>query len=350
MPETLDSAAQHKAEADVEKFRDQLGPFVVAAEKTRMAMVFTNAAETENPIVFANDAFLKLTDFARNEVLGASFKSLMTQGIGSTELAKIEIAFAGRADSEPEICYQRGNGTNFWASVFISPVCDEQGKIVQHFISLIDTSQQREKQAHCEMLIDELNHRVKNTLATVQSITRQALRGSSDPAVIREAIESRIFALARSHDLLSHEHWQGAELHQLVAAALRPFQALDGVGDRFEIGGPDVRLAPKATLALGIALHELATNAVKYGALSNDHGVTSVTWRIAVADEARQLTLDWRERGGPAVGTPVHRGFGSQVLQRGLSHELHGTTELHYRPGGVEFSVTIPLPGNNAHE
>lgn len=170
------------------------------------------------------------------------------------------------------------------------------------------------------MLIDELNHRVKNTLATVQSITRQALRGSSDPAVIRESIESRIFALARSHDLLSHEHWKGAELHQLVAAALRPFQALDGVGDRFEIGGPDVRLTPKATLALGIALHELATNAAKYGALSNDHGVTSVTWRIAVADEARQLTIDWRERGGPAVDMPAHRGFGSQVLQRGLSH------------------------------
>lgn len=121
-PETLDAAAQQKAEADVEKFRDQLGPFVVAAEKTRMAMVFTNAAETENPIVFANDAFLKLTEFERDEVFGASFKSLMTRGIGSTELAEIDTAFVGRADSEPEICYRRGNGTDFWASVFISPV------------------------------------------------------------------------------------------------------------------------------------------------------------------------------------------------------------------------------------
>ena len=181
MPDDTNTPADQKtAEADVQKFRDQLGPFVVAAEKTRMAMVFTNAKKAENPIVFANDAFLELTGFDREEVLGASFKSLMTRGTGSEELAEVEAAFAGRADKEPEICYRRKDGTAFWTSLFISPVCDDQGKVEQHFISFVDQTKQREKQIHSEMLIDELNHRVKNMLSTVQSITRQRIRGQPE--------------------------------------------------------------------------------------------------------------------------------------------------------------------------
>jgi PAS domain S-box-containing protein len=188
-------AQQDSAEAEVERFRDQLGPFVVAAEKTRMAMVFTNSKVTENPIIFANDSFLELTGYERDEVLGASFTSLMAKGLGSAETAMIDAAFAGTADSEPVICYRRRDETTFWASVFISPVCNADGGVVQHFVSIVDETEHHKKQDHCEMLIDELNHRVKNTLATVQSITRQALRNSNDPATIGESIESRIFCL-----------------------------------------------------------------------------------------------------------------------------------------------------------
>src|SRR6187551_16185 len=114
MPDDMNTLADQKsAEADVNKFRRQLGPFVVAAEKTRMAMIFTNARKAQNPIVFANDSFLELTGFAREEVLGLSFKSLMTRGVGSEAMAEIEAALAGRADSEPEICYRRSDGTSF---------------------------------------------------------------------------------------------------------------------------------------------------------------------------------------------------------------------------------------------
>lgn len=118
--DTNTPADQKAAEADVECFRGQLGPFVVAAEKTRMAIVFTNARKADNPIVFANDAFLELTGFDREEVLGASFKSLMARGAGTQALAEIETAFAGRADREPEICYRRKDDTSFWASLYIS--------------------------------------------------------------------------------------------------------------------------------------------------------------------------------------------------------------------------------------
>jgi len=337
-------ADQKAAEAEVAKFRDHLGPFVVAAEKTRMPMVFTNAKETANPIVFANDAFLKLTGFAREEVLGASFDSLIARGCGSDAVAEIAAAFAGRADSEPEICYRRKDDTDFWASLFISPVCDETGKVVQHFVSLVDQTRQRTKQAHCEMLIDELNHRVKNTLSTVQSIVRQSLRASADPKVIRESIESRIFALSRSHDLLTHQNWEGAGLREMLDAALEPFGVANGHAERFWIEGPDIRLLPKATLALGIVFHELATNAVKYGAFSNDVGTILIAWHKETRPDGERLILNWREKDGPTVMAPARKGFGSQVIERGLALELEGAVRLDYHPQGVTCAIDIPLP------
>lgn len=337
-------ADQRAAEADVDTFRRQLGPFVVAAEKTRMAMIFTNAGKAGNPIIFANDAFLQLTGFARNDVLGTDFMSLMTRGAGSESVAEIEAAFAGRADSEPEICYLRSDGTSFWASLFVSPVSDEAGTVVQHFISFVDNTGQREKQTHCEMLIDELNHRVKNTLSTVQSIIRQALRASDDPKVIRELIESRIFALSRSHDLLTRHKWEGAGLHDLIDAALEPFGVANGRAERFQVEGPDIRLIPKATLALGIAFHELATNAVKYGAFSNDVGTILITWDTELRPDGERLIISWREKDGPGVVPPVRKGFGSQVIERGLAHELRGKVHLDYRPEGLVCTIDLPVP------
>ncbi|MGZ8999016.1 MAG: HWE histidine kinase domain-containing protein [Allosphingosinicella sp.] len=334
---------QKTAEAEVEEFRNQLGPFVVAAEKTRMAMIFTNATKDENRIVFANDSFLELTGFAREEVLGMSFKALMTRGTGSEAMAEIEAALAGCSDSEPEICYRRSDGSSFWASLFISPVTDESGEVIQHFISLVDNTGQREKQTHCEMLIDELNHRVKNTLSTVQSITRQALRSSDDPNVIRETIESRIFALSRSHDLLTRRNWEGAGLHDLIDAALEPFGVANGRSERFEVEGANIRLVPKATLALGIAFHELATNAVKYGAFSNDVGTIRISWDTETKPGGERLILTWREKDGPAVVRPTHKGFGSQVIERGLAHELKAKVGLDYLPEGLVCTIDLPI-------
>ena len=345
MPDDSNTPADQKAgEAAIQKFRDQLGPFVVATEKTRMAMLFTNARETDNPIVFANDAFLELTGFDRDEVLGASFKSLMARGTGSEELADVEAAFAGRADKDPEICYRRRDGTAFWASLFISPVCDDDGNIMQHFISFIDHSRQREEQHHSEMLINELNHRVKNTLSTVQSIMRQAFRRSADPDVIRESIESRIFALSRSHDVLSEQNWEAAGLHDLIIAALKPFGVTNDFAQRFKIDGADILLRPKATLALGMVFHELATNAVKYGALSNDVGTIEISWHTELQPSGKRLILTWEERDGPLVEPPTYTGFGSQFIERGLAHELDGDVRLAYLPEGVACTTNIPGP------
>jgi two-component sensor histidine kinase len=161
--------------------------------------------------------------------------------------------------------------------------------VVQYFVSLVDTTRYKLAQNNAAMLIDELNHRVKNTLATVQSIVIQAVRNASDPKIVRESIETRLAALSRSHDLLGREKWEGAGLRDLVREALAPFTVTEGRIERFTIEGANVRLSPKATLALGIELNELASNAVKYGAFSNESGTISIKWTLNNDPDGRWL-------------------------------------------------------------
>lgn len=338
---------QHTAEGDVEEFRRDGGPFVVAAEETRMPMVFMDAKRPDSPIIFANDSFLRLTGYARDEVLGHSFNFLMARGTDPKALAAVTAAFNNGDDHKehsPEVRYRRKDGSAFWAALFISPVRDAGGDVVQHFASFLDLSAHKEEQAQLRMLINELNHRVKNTLSTVQSIVSQSLRTEINPAIIRESIESRLFALSRSHDLLTRENWESAGLLDVVNAALEPFGVANGRSERFRVTGENVRFPPKAALALGIAFHELATNAVKYGAFSGETGCILIDWTIKPAADGDRLVLVWSEEGGPPVSPPNRKGFGSRVIERGLAFELGGTTRLDYRPDGVVCTIDIPAP------
>ena len=338
------SGEQKNAEAAVEVFRRDLGPFVTAAEKTRMPMIFTDANAAGHPIIFANASFLALTGYDLEEVLGRQFKSLLAKGVDPQAMAAVEAEFARDSGTEPELHYRRKDGSEFWVSVFVSPVRDEKGAVVQHFVSFVDLTRHKQDRARCEGMIDELNHRVKNTMSTVQSIVTQALRRPTDPTAVGEAIESRILALSRSHDLLTIGHWEGARLHDLVDTALEPFEVVAGRAERFTIDGDNIYLSPKVTLALAIALHELATNAVKYGAFSNDAGTIAITWTVTRPGEGERLVLRWIEHGGPRVSPPSHKGFGSWVIERGLTHELGGRVSLDYRPEGVACTIDIPLP------
>jgi PAS domain S-box-containing protein len=338
------SEEQRDAEAEVEHFRKDLGPFVVAAETTRMAMVFTDAKVPHNPIIFANDSFLSLTGYDREELLGQDFSFLLAHGADPEALAQLAAEFEGCSDSGWENDYRRKDGSEFWAATFISPVRDECGNVVQHFASLVDLTKHKLEQAHSGRLIDELNHRVKNTLATVQSIAWQALRKASDPEVIRESIESRLFALSRSHDLLTRDNWEGAGLLDVVNAALEPFGVAGPRAGRFVITGQNIRLTPKATLALGVAFHELATNAAKYGALSDDTGSIQIGWTIEPTTEGNRLILHWQEKDGPPVAPSTRKGFGSQVIERGLAHELEAVVRLDYRADGLICTIDIPAP------
>jgi PAS domain S-box-containing protein len=344
MSEITEKSDQQKdAEAEVESFRKDLGPFVVAAETTRMAMVFTDATKPDNPLIFANDSFLSLTGYDREEVLGKSFNFLMAHSDDAEVLTRIKAEFEGSSSGTEVLCCRKDGG-EFWTGVFISPVRDEGGDIVQYFASFVDLTEHKEDEAQSKMLIDELNHRVKNTLSTVQSIVWQTLRTPSDPKVIRESIESRLFALSRSHDLLTREKWESAGLLDIVHDALEPFGVSGGRADRIAIMGENIRFPPKSALALGIAFNELATNAVKYGALSNAAGSILIEWTMETTPAGQQLLLNWKEKDGPPVAPPAHKGFGSRVIERGLAHELEGTIHLDYKPDGLVCTMDIPLP------
>ncbi len=334
---------QKSAEADVEQFKENLGPFVIAADTTRMPMVFTDFGKSDNPIIYVNDAFLELTRYDRDEVLAQSFNFLLADPSDRHVLEEIGAAFAGKEECR-DIRYRRKDDSTFCATIFVSPVKDKSGKIYEHFISLVDTTRHEVARKHAAMLIDELNHRVKNTLATVQSIVVQAVRNSSDPTIVRESIETRIAALSRSHDLLGREKGEGARLRDLVREALAPFSVTEGRAERFTIEGENIRLSPKATLALGIALNELATNAVKYGAFSNETGTISINWVIEHRSDGRWLCLGWHEKGGPPVSPPTRKGFGSRVIEQGLAHELAGKVELNYLPGGIVCTIEVAAP------
>ena len=200
-----------------------------------------------------------------------------------------------------------------------------------------------------ELLINELNHRVKNTLATVQSFAAQTLKGAMVPASVNEVLEARLLSLARAHDVLTQQNWEGADLRSIVVKALSPFMA---DGRDFDIDGPGVNLLPKAALAIAMALHELATNAVKYGALSKRSGRASVRWTINTETGEPCLAFAWTETGGPLVGLPSRKGFGSRLIERGLAGELGGEAKIAFHETGVVCSIRAPLgwiTGSTAH-
>ncbi len=244
---------------------------------------------------------------------------------------------------EIEMRYRHHDGGYRWFLVRAEPLRDEASRITGWFGSSTDIDAMKQAEEHRTLLINELNHRVKNTLATVQSIASQSLR-APDAEQGREAFEARLFALARTHDVLTRENWESASLHEIVLEASRPYQH-DGA-ERFRIEGPSLRIPPGMALPLSMCLHELLTNAVKYGALSSGAGQVAITWSLDGIDR-NLLRLRWEERGGPTVVAPTRTGFGSRLIQRSLARELGGEVEVRYEAAGVLYRIDIPLTGTD---
>jgi PAS domain S-box-containing protein len=333
----------------IECLQHDRGPFVVAAESTRMAMFFMDATTPDHVIVFANDSFLRMTGYGRDEVLGRPIDFLLAcdDKQNPEALMKLETAFSHDTDSELELRFKRKDASIFCVDIFVTAVLDKRGAVLQHFASIVDLTRHKQAQRDLNVLIDELNHRVKNTLSTVQSIVWQALRQKSTPSEVQTAIESRIFALSRSHNLLTCSRWEGATLDDLAHASMEAFQVIDGGSGRISISGSAVALTSSVTLALGIAFHELGRNAVKYGALSNDEGSISIDWTCNGPPEKKLLVICWRERGGPPVTLSAKRGFGSKVIERGLPHELGGSARLDFQPAGLVCTIEISFCESN---
>ncbi|MFC0283992.1 sensor histidine kinase [Camelimonas abortus] len=253
--------------------------------------------------------------------------------------AALVAAVRGREPFIMEICVQWPDGSRRWIEVRGRPVMRANGPPtvvgVVHEVTERRTAADRQR-----LLMRELNHRVKNSLATVQSIALLTRRSTS-PEEAWEAFEKRLIGLAKTHDLLTASDWRGAWLDDAINAELQPYQSPDHA--RISAFGPRLRLHPRATLTLCMCFHELATNAAKYGALSRDSGRVSVTWRIEERPPGGVLALEWRESGGPPVKAPQRKGLGSRLLDRSLQRELGGVVTMDWAPDGLRCRMELPL-------
>ncbi len=255
------------------------------------------------------------------------------------DLARIDASMqaamdAGAPTASYEYRIRRPDGAVRWLEGAARFLYGAKGKAVRIVGTNIDITERKTAEAHQRLLLNELNHRVKNTLATVQAMARQSLR-SVDPAAW-EAFEGRLAALSAAHNVLTQRNWEAASIPQIVEVATA---AYDSGGRRVSAEGPAINLEPKTTVALALAMHELATNAVKYGALSTPMGQVDVRWSQADA----RLRLTWTETGGPSVRAPERLGFGARLLERGLAEELRGTVRLDFRPEGLVCTVEASL-------
>jgi two-component sensor histidine kinase len=243
-----------------------------------------------------------------------------------------------------ELLNRRKTGDDFWIRLTVTPIRGEGGQIT-HFVGINeDISESKRTMERQRLLLHELNHRVKNTLATVLAISLQTFRTAETPQAFVEAFEARLLSLSRTHNLLTAGNWHGALLGDVLHQEVAPYA--EGEEGRFEQIGPDIHLGPVAAVTLGLAFHELATNAAKYGAFSNRAGHVRVGWRI---EGERWLYLDWQEADGPPVKPPRRQGFGSALIQRSLRHELAGTVGLDFAPQGVRCTMEMLLDRVSVH-
>jgi PAS domain S-box-containing protein len=469
----MTSSEERRIDREIHKTTSGSDPFAAAMRATRMPMIITDPRQHDNPIVFVNDAFARLTGYTREECMGRNCRFLQGPGTNTDDVAKVRDAIAAREPIEIDLLNYKKDGGLFWNRLLVSPVFDGEqltyffasqfdvtrertikaiedqeeheaemqrriadltaseerlnftlkagglgtwtldiptkrlvcsalckinfgrnpadnfsyedlnnavhpddrgrwhaaveealgsdGQLKVEYRAIrpdgevswmevraetrfdaegrpllmsgvsIDITERKEAESYRAMMAQEMAHRMKNMLATVQSIINQSMRGEQPPEVIRGNITSRLDALSRSHDVLSGRNFDSASMQETVERAIEPFNAVK----RIHFFGPDIRVSHQGSSSLSLALHELATNAVKYGALSNDAGRVRVEW--SVNGDAFQFV--WKESGGPTVEQPERSGFGSRLI-RMLGMSLKGSAVIDYDPAGVIFTAT----------
>jgi len=296
----------------------------------------------EGGITFANEAFGEYTGVAPADLLGDAWIGLIhpddIPGVGARRAAA-RTAEGGPTAYGFEARFLGGDGNYRWMVANARPQIDAQGQFQGYIGMAMDMTETKTAQARQRLLINELNHRVKNTLASVQSIVRQTLRPEEAVEAVRERLIGRLLAMSAVHDVLTRESWEGAALDDIVRQGLAPFVD-DQDPDRVAVSGPALRVGASTALSLALAVHELATNAAKYGALSAAGGRVDVAWEQTAEDRA---VLRWTERGGPPVRPPERRGFGTRLLERGLAGDLGGRPELTFAADGARAVLPVRL-------
>jgi PAS domain S-box-containing protein len=290
-----------------------------------------------------NEAICAITGFSREHLLANVLFTYTHPDDVDPDRQAFRKQVAGELDFYSiEKRFIRRDGRVIWMSVRSSPVRDVTGRLLYLVRVVQDITERKAAEQRQRLLMDELNHRVKNTLATVQSLATQTARGASTPAAFRERFEGRLIALSKAHDQLTMHHWESADLRELLSGSLAPYAGT--TPDRVVLRGEDVMLRPRAVLTLAMAVHELTTNAAKYGALSAPSGRVEVQWRPVRAENGQScLQIEWIEHNGPNVIEPDQHGFGTKLIEGSIVAELSGRARLIFQPQGLRCEIRIPM-------
>lgn len=260
----------------------------------------------------------------------------------SREDRPLSRAMRGELTDNEEFAYTLPSGVERFLLSSARPIRSPGGSIIGAVQISLDITDRRRGEEHRKLLVNELNHRVKNTLSVVQAIASQTIRNATTLPEAGRILSGRLISLAKAHDILTQKNWSGADLHDLVTASIKPHAPIE----RFQISGGKVWLPPNVALSCALALHELTTNAIKYGALSNATGRVSLSWKLVGQKQQRQLELEWREAGGPTVGPVERKGFGTQLLERIFDSDSAGRVVLTFEKSGLVclFQVNLSEP------
>lgn len=287
-----------------------------------------------------NEGARRILGWSADEMVGKPATAFFIQEDREKGLPQREMTSAlsaGRGSDER--WHLRKDGTTFWASGEMMALRAEDDIVIGFIKILRDRTQERDQADRQRLLMHELGHRMKNTLSVVQSIATQSLRNATSLDDASEKLQARIAAYSKAHDILLQKNWVSATLGNIVEAA-RVNIGMEGSG-RIQVEGPDVELGPQAALSFSLVLHELLTNACKYGALSNEEGMIHLSWTIEHRRTEDFLVAKWRETGGPAVAGPTRKGFGSRLIVSSLT--AYGEVDVLYEPPGLVLMLDLPL-------
>jgi PAS domain S-box-containing protein len=320
------------------------GLLLTAVEATGEAILITSA-ELEEPgprIEYANPAFTRMTGYEVREVLGLTPRILQGPLVDRTVLARMKAALREGQPFQGESLNYRKDGSTYFVEWLITPVRDPDGTIVHWVSAQRDITERRRAEEQQGLLVRELHHRVKNTLSTVQAVLNATLRSTQGAEDFRRTFANRVASLARTHMLITEDRTQEVSFEGLVRIET---DAYDEPGRaRVSLRGPKVRLPSEVAVPIGMAMHELATNAVRHGALSHAEGRLEVTWSLQEAPTGLVLHWEWNEHDGPPVALPTHEGFGSELLKRVLTYQVKASVEIRFDPDGLRVNVALPLP------
>lgn len=323
----VDISARKAAEADAER--------LASIVKTSEDAIYS--IDLAGNITSWNRGAERLYGYSADEVIGRPVMLLIPEERYEEERHIQARIRQGQSIEQYETLRRRKDGSHFDVSLTVSPLRTVDGSLVGAAKIARDISERKRAHEQQRLLVNEMKHRIKNTLATVQAIAIQTFQRSNPEE--REAFASRLLALSSVHDLLTREQWDRTSLHELLTGALKPF--LENYRERFAIDGCPALVEANDALLLTMAIHELATNAIKYGALSNGRGRVHVTWHIEDAPDGTHIKLCWRERDGPEIGSPTRQGFGSRLIEHALRRGP-GKGRFEFTPEGLVCSLSIP--------